>query len=58
MGQALDVIAGRIRFANRFAGIIEEIAPRYAALEQGFLDFYPELQEEVKAARVEESLSL
>lgn len=58
VGQALDMIAGRIRFANRFAGIIEEIAPRYAALEQGFLDFYPELQEEVKAARVEESFSL
>ena len=53
VGQALDVIAGRIRFANDFAGIIEEIEPRYLELEQGFLDFYPELQEAVKVAGVE-----
>ena len=54
VGQALDVIAGRIRFANDFAGIVEEIEPRYQELERGFLDFYPELQGVVKAARVEE----
>lgn len=53
VGQALDVIAGRIRFANDFAGIIEEIELRYPELEQGFMDFYPELQEAVKVAGVE-----
>lgn len=53
VGEALDVIAGRIRFANPFGGIIEEIEPRYRELEDGFLDFYPELQEAVRSAGVE-----
>lgn len=53
VGEALDVIAGRIRFANAFGGMIEEIEPRYRELEDGFLDFYPELQEAVRSAGVE-----
>ena len=53
VGQALDVIAGRIRFANDFAGIIQEIEPRYQALEAGFLTFYPELQAAVREAALE-----
>ncbi|MDX1676708.1 ACP phosphodiesterase [Arsukibacterium sp.] len=44
VGQALDHIASRIRFANNFAGIVEEISPRYSRLEQDFLQFYPQLQ--------------
>lgn len=53
VGQALDMIAARIRFANGFAGIVEEIAPRYEILEAGFLDFYPQLQDAVSAAGLE-----
>ncbi|MGB1465415.1 MAG: ACP phosphodiesterase [Alcanivorax nanhaiticus] len=53
VGQALDAIADRIRFANAFAGIVEEIIPRYDELEQGFLDFYPELKRAVDKAAIE-----
>lgn len=44
VGKALDRIASRIRFANSFHGMIEEIMPRYNQLEQVFLYFYPQLQ--------------
>lgn len=53
VGQALDMIAGRIRFPNDFAGIVEEMTPRYDALEEGFLGFYPALQEAVQQASLE-----
>lgn len=45
VGFALDRIAGRIRFKNQFTGIIEEIDPLYPELEQGFLLFFPDLQQ-------------
>ncbi|MDX1634109.1 MAG: ACP phosphodiesterase [Marinobacter sp.] len=44
IGFALDRVAGRIRFANEFAGIIEEIRPLDAALEAHFLSFFPQLR--------------
>lgn len=44
LGKALDHIAARVRFKNQFAGIIDEITPRYSQLEQVFLQFYPQLQ--------------
>lgn len=53
VGQALDMIAGRIRFANRFTGIVEEIVPFYEELEEGFLVFYPQLQHAVAQAALE-----
>lgn len=43
IGLALDRIAGRIRFRNEFAGMIEEIRPLDAALEAHFLSFFPQL---------------
>ncbi len=43
IGYALDRIAGRIRFRNEFAGIINEIRPLDAALEAHFLSFFPQL---------------
>lgn len=43
IGFALDRIAGRIRFANRFSGIIEEIRENDRALEHHFLVFFPQL---------------
>ncbi|MGC8120147.1 ACP phosphodiesterase [Marinobacter sp. VGCF2001] len=44
IGYALDRVAGRIRFANRFAGIIDEIRAHESELEAHFLAFFPELQ--------------
>ena len=53
VGEALDAIAARIRFANPFAGMVEEIEPRYETLEAGFLVFYPQLREAVEQAALE-----
>jgi len=44
IGYALDRVASRIRFANRFTGIIDEIRANEAELEGHFLVFFPELQ--------------
>lgn len=44
VGAALDRVAERIRFANRFAGIITEIQENRTELEQRFLLFFPDLQ--------------
>ncbi|NWO06255.1 MAG: DUF479 domain-containing protein [Alteromonadaceae bacterium] len=44
IGHALDRVASRIRFANRFDGIIEEIYQHEEELEANFLIFFPELQ--------------
>ena len=43
IGYALDRVASRIRFANQFAGIIEEIRANDEQLEARFLQFFPEL---------------
>lgn len=53
LGHALDRIASSIRFNNQFAGIIEEIKPNYALLEQVFLQFYPQLQQHVVVMALE-----
>ena len=44
IGYALDRVASRIRFANRFTGIIDEIRANESELEEHFLAFFPELQ--------------
>jgi len=48
IGQALDRVASRIRFANRFEGMIEEIHDHHPELEERFLNFFPELQDIAK----------
>ncbi|WP_433915365.1 ACP phosphodiesterase [Rheinheimera oceanensis] len=53
LAKALDRIANRIRFTHQFAGIIDEIQPQYAVLEQGFLRFYPQLQRHIKQLSLE-----
>lgn len=45
IGEALDRVAQRIRFSNRFQGAITEIRQIDAELEQHFLEFFPELLE-------------
>lgn len=44
IGQALDRVAARVRFPNRFEGIIDEIHANGPELEQRFLRFFPDLQ--------------
>lgn len=44
IGQAMDRVAARVRFPNRFEGMIEEIHNHSEELEQRFLRFFPELQ--------------
>ncbi len=45
----LNRISARIRFENKLAGAIEEIEVNYARLEQGFLEFFPQLLEHVES---------
>lgn len=47
IGTALDNIAKRIRFTNRFSGAIEDIERHYGQLEMVFLEFFPQLIEHV-----------
>lgn len=44
IGYALDRVAGRIRFANKFTGMIDEIRANDVELEKRFLRFFPDLQ--------------
>jgi len=44
IGQALDRVASRIRFSNRFEGMIEEIHNHQPELEDRFLEFFMDLQ--------------
>jgi acyl carrier protein phosphodiesterase len=53
VAMALDRIAQRIRFANRFSGAGQDIERHYPLLEQAFLAFYPELQAHVAALELE-----
>ncbi|MCO4758653.1 MAG: DUF479 domain-containing protein [Oceanospirillaceae bacterium] len=43
VGFALDRIAERIRFQNRFGGAIVEVERHYSELDEGFLTFFPDL---------------
>ncbi|TBW49520.1 DUF479 domain-containing protein [Marinobacter halodurans] len=54
VGFALDRIAGRIRFANRFEGVIEEIWQHDSELEAHFLAFLPDLIAHVQARSLEQ----
>lgn len=53
VGYALDRVADRIRFDNRFAGAIEELNPLYDQLEDYFLQFFPELLDFVRRQALE-----
>ena len=44
IGFALDRVAGRIRFRNSFAGMIDEIREHDRELEARFLAFFPDLR--------------
>ncbi len=44
IGEALDRIAGRLRFANEFSGAITDFSTHQQQFEQLFLQFFPSLQ--------------
>ena len=53
VAHALDRVAARIRFANRFAGAIEDLVRAQQQILDGFMDFFPELRHQVQAAALE-----
>jgi len=50
---SLDRVAARIRFANSFANAIEDLQRNDTLIRQGFLEFYPQLQQHVAAQGIE-----
>jgi len=40
---ALDGLAGRLKMVHGFHGSIEEVSEHYETIEQGFLNFFPDL---------------
>ncbi len=55
IGLALDNIAKRIRFANHFAGAIEDIDRHYSELDAVFLEFFPQLITHVNQHKLEDN---
>lgn len=51
--EALDRVAGRIRFANNFDNAIEDLQRSHEMILQGFLEFYPQLQRHVTEQAIE-----
>ena len=47
VAESLDRVAGRIRFANRFDNAIEDLQRNHDMISDGFLEFYPQLQQHV-----------
>jgi acyl carrier protein phosphodiesterase len=51
VGRALDGISGRITRTNPLAGAIEEVEASYAALDDDFRRFFPELEAYARTTR-------
>ena len=49
VGRALDGLAGRLKAQHNFHGAISEVENMYTDIEQGFLEFFPQLRGHVKA---------
>ena len=55
VGYALDRISERIRFENDFSGSIDELKIHKNQIEDVYLDFFPQLLEEVKNQSIEQT---
>jgi len=53
VAESLDRVAARIRFANRFDNAIEDLLRNHAMIRDGFLEFYPQLQQHVTELALE-----
>lgn len=58
IGEALDRIAGRLRFANTFAGCIADLTEHQPQFEQLFLQFFPQLQAFVQQYQADNAFPL
>lgn len=54
-GRAIDSIANRIRFKNDLHGAISEVELHYEYFQQVFIDFFPQLIEQVKIQSIEQN---
>ena len=53
VAEALDRVAGRIRFHHQFYDAIEDLERHRREIRDGFLEFYPELKRHVTALALE-----
>jgi len=53
IARSLDRVAARIRFANGFANAIEDLQRNDIPIRQGFLEFYPQLQQHIAEQGIE-----
>lgn len=53
IAESLDQVAGRIRFDNRFDNAIEDLLANQEMIEDGFFQFYPQLQQHVAELALE-----
>ncbi|MDH3635367.1 MAG: ACP phosphodiesterase [Gammaproteobacteria bacterium] len=53
VAEALDRVAGRIRFANQFDNAIEDLQRNHESIRDGFFEFYPQLQQYVENQAIE-----
>ena len=51
VASSLNRLSQRMRFQNQLYGSIEEVRANYTALEQGFLEFFPQLIDHVTPGR-------
>ena len=55
IAESMDRVAGRIRFPNQFDNAIEDIMSHEEMIRDGFLEFYPQLQQHVIDLAIETS---
>jgi acyl carrier protein phosphodiesterase len=53
VAEALDRVAGRIRFNNQFGNSIEDLQRNHDFICAGFIEFYPQLQQHVAEQALE-----
>ena len=53
VAEALDRVAARIRFDNRFADAIEDLQVNHEMIRDGFLEFFPQLRAHVAELALE-----
>ena len=53
IAESLDRVAARIRFTNDFDNAIEDVQRNETSIHQGFLEFYPQLQQHVREQAIE-----
>ena len=51
--ESLNRVAARIRFSNRFDNALEDLLRNADLIHEGFLEFYPELQQFVREQAIE-----